>query len=49
MCPRSVTSGRVAGAIRTLVNVKGLQPECGRVSHESMLMLVPMCVSETMI
>ena len=37
-CNRKVESGRrVAGAIRSLVNVRDLQLECARVLHETML------------
>ena len=37
-CGRKVASGRrVAGAIKSLVNTKGLSMECTRVLHESML------------
>ena len=31
---------RVAGAIRSLVNVKGLQLECARILHESLFVPV---------
>ena len=41
---------RVAGAIRSLVYVRGLQPECAWVLHESLLLVsVLMYGSETMI
>ena len=47
---RKVTSGmKVAVAIRSLVNARSLQLECARVLHESLLMPVLMCGSETMI
>ena len=40
-CSRKVTSGRrVIGAIRFLVNPRSLQPECARVLHKSLLVLV---------
>ena len=39
-CRRKVASGRVAGAIRFLVNARGLQLECPRVLHESLLVSV---------
>jgi hypothetical protein len=49
-CGRKVSSGRkVAGAIRSLVNVKGLSLACSRVLHESMLVPVLMYGSETMV
>ena len=42
-CSRKVVSGiRVAGAIRSLVNDRGLQLECARVLHETLLMPVLM-------
>ena len=38
-CRRKVASGRrVAGAIRSLVNVRGLQLQCAWVFHESILL-----------
>ena len=38
-CNRKVASGRrLAGAIRSLVNARSLQPECARVLHQSLLM-----------
>ena len=40
---------RVAGAIRSLANARGLQLECARVLHESLLMHVFMYGSEIMI
>ena len=47
---RKVASGRsVAIAIRSLVNAKGLQLECARVLHESLLIPVLTYCSETMI
>ena len=40
-CLRKVESGRkVAGAIRSLVNDKGMQLECARVLHEGFLVPV---------
>ena len=46
---RKVASGRrVAGAIRSLVNVRDLEPECGKVMHETLLVPVLMYGSETM-
>ena len=49
-CNRIVASGgRVAGAIRSLVSVRGLQLECARVLHETLLVLVLMYGSETML
>ena len=49
-CSRKMVSGRrVVGAIRSLVNASGLQLECARVLHESLLMPVLMYGSETMI
>ena len=40
---------RVAGAIRFLVNVRGLQLECARVLHETLLVPFLIYGSETMI
>ena len=40
---------RVAGAIRSLVNVRSLQLECARVLHESLLVLDLTYGTETMI
>ena len=49
-CHRKVESGRrVAGAIRSLVNARGLQFECARVFHQTFLMPLLMYGSETMI
>ena len=49
-CRSKVTCGRrVAGAIRSLVNAKGLQLQRARVLHEQLLLTVPMYGSETMI
>ena len=49
-CSRKVVSGtRVVGAIRSLVNASGLQIECARVLHESLLVPVLMYGSETML
>ena len=49
-CGRKVSSGRkVAGAIKSLVNAKGLSLECMRVLHESMLIPVLMYNSESMV
>src|SRR5678816_4114816 len=42
-CSRKVVNGRkVAGAIKFLVDVKGLSSECARVLHEGMLLQVLM-------
>ena len=47
---QSVASGRrVAGAIRSLVNARGLQPECARVLDEILLVPVLTYGSDTMI
>ena len=47
-CSRKVASGRrVAGTIRSLVNARGLQLECGKVLCESLLMLLLMYGRET--
>ena len=49
-CSRNVASGRrVSGAIRSLVNARGLELECARVLHESLLVPVLKYSSETMI
>ena len=49
-CSRKVESGkRVAGAIRSLVNVRCLQLECARVLHEKLLVPVLTYDSEKMI
>ena len=49
-CSRKVASWRrVAGAIRSLVNARGLQDECALVLHESLLVLVLTYGSETII
>ena len=48
-CLRRVVSGRVSGAFRSLVNGRGLQIECARVLHESLLVPVLMYGSETAI
>ena len=49
-CSMKVASGRrVAGAIRSLVNARDLQLECGRVLHETLLVPVLMYGSETML
>ena len=49
-CSRKVASGRrVAGAIRSLVNARSLQLECGKVLHESLLVSVLMYGSDTII
>ena len=48
-CRRKVANGRrVAVAIRSLVNARGLQLECARVLHESLFVPVLMYGSETM-
>ena len=47
-CNRKVANGRrVAGAIRFLVNIRDLQLECVRFLHETLLVSVLMCGSET--
>src|SRR5678815_5559529 len=49
-CSRKVVNGRkVAGAIKSLVDVRRLSLECARVLHESMLLPVLMYSSETMV
>src|SRR5678815_40660 len=49
-CSREVVNGRmVAGAIKSLVNVKGLSLECARVLHDGMLLPVLLHSSETMV
>ena len=40
---------RVAGAIRSLVNVRDMQLECARVLHETLLMLVVIYGNETLL
>ena len=49
-CHRKVVSERkVAGTIRSLVNTRGLQLDCARVLHETLLVPVIMRGNETMI
>ena len=49
-CSRKVASGRrVAGAIRSLVNVRDLQLACARVFHETLLVSVLTYDSETIL
>ena len=49
-CSRKAASGRrVSGASRYLVNARGLQLECTRVLHETLLVAVLMYGSEKMI
>ena len=49
-CSRKVVSGRrVAGAIRSLVNVRDLELECTRILHETLLVPVLMYGSEKML
>ena len=49
-CRTKVASGRkIAGAIRSLVNVKGLQLECARGQHEELLVPVLLYGNEKMI
>ena len=49
-CSRKVMSWRrVAGSIRSLVNVRDWQIECTRVLHETLLEPVLMYVSEVML
>ena len=40
---------RVAGAIRSLVNARGLELECARVFNETLVVPVIMCGSETIL
>ena len=48
-CSRKVVSGgKVAGAIKSLVNARDLQVECARVLHEILLVPVLMYGNETM-
>ena len=50
ICRRKVANRRrVSGAIRTLVNDRGLQFECARILHETFLVPVLMYDGETMI
>ena len=49
-CLRKVVSGRkVAGVVRSFVNVRRLQCECARVVHEALSMPVLLYCSETMV
>ena len=49
-CSRKVASGRrIAGAIRSLVDARSLQLNRARVLHESLLVPVLTCGSDTMI
>src|SRR5678815_6092578 len=49
-CSRKVVNGRkVAGTIKSLVNVKGLSLKSARVLHEGMLLPVLIYSSETMV
>ena len=49
-CSRKVARGRrVPGAIRYLITARGLQLDCARVLHESLLVPVLMYGSEIMI
>ena len=49
-CSRKVLSGKkVAGAIKTLVNERGLSLNCARILHESMLLLMLLYGSECMV
>ena len=49
-CSRKMASGRtIAGAIRSLVNVKDLHLECASVLHETFLVPVLMYGNETML
>ena len=42
-CRRKVASGsKVAGAIRSLVNVRSQQLQCAKVLHETLLVPVPL-------
>ena len=50
VCHRKVVSGwRVAGLIRSLVNVRSLQLECARVLHDLLLVAVLIYSSDIMI
>ena len=50
VCNRKVASERsIVGAIRTLVNARGLQLECARVLYKSLLVSVLIYGSETMV
>ena len=49
-CSRKVVNGRkMAGAIKSLVDAKGISLECARVLHDGMLLPVLMYSSETMV
>ena len=49
-CSRKVAGGRrVAGAINSLINARDLQIERAKVLHETLLVPVLMCGSETML
>ena len=48
-CKKVVSRRKVVGTIRSLVNARNLQLECGRVLHEVMLMPILLFSSETMI
>ena len=49
-CFRKLVSGRkVAGTIRSVINVRGLQLECVRMLHEALLVPFLLYSSETMI
>ena len=49
-CSRKVASGsRVPGAIRSLINARGLKLECARVLHEALLVNVFMYGNEIML
>src|SRR5678816_842231 len=49
-CSMKVVNGRkMAGAIKSLVDVKGISLECARVLHDGMLLPVLMYSSETMV
>ena len=46
-CCRKVANGRkVAGAIKSLVNTRGLQLECSRLLHEALLAFCCMTVRQ---
>ena len=46
---KGASGSKVVGALRSLVNARGLQLECVRVLHEGLLVPVLLCCSETMI
>ena len=48
-CSKVANGRKVAGAIRSLVNASGMQPDCARVLHEGLLLSVLLYGSEAMI